>query len=89
MGKCLDIALCMGSSCFTRGNDILLKHLEEYIDTNGLDEQICLSGTRCTNNCSTGPNLLLEGTLYSGLDEGAMFDLLKKHLEHTPDEKKG
>lgn len=75
MGK-TEIALCMGSSCFARGNSTLLAVLEDLIKKNGWQDKVALSGLRCENHCSDGPNIKIDGQLYHGLDTGAVLDLL-------------
>ena len=62
----LEITVCMGSSCFARGNDQNLEFIENYIKENGLEAQVDLSGTRCSGNCADGPNIVINGVDYSG-----------------------
>lgn len=80
MGDKLTIALCMGSSCFARGNNILLERLEDLIKERGWEERVALSGLRCEDRCSQGPNIKINGVLYQALDEGALLDLLESKL---------
>ncbi len=74
------IALCMGSSCFARGNNRVLDVLERVIEENGWKDKVHLSGLRCQNHCAYGPNLTIDGDLYQGLDSGALLDLLAHKL---------
>lgn len=76
----IEISLCMGSSCFTRGNNRLLELLEDQIAANGWQDRIALSGARCHDKCGDGPNVFIDGKLYQGLDEGALLDLLQNIL---------
>ena len=80
MSKVVEISLCMGSSCFARGNNRLLEALEELIEKNHWQEQVSISGARCENRCGAGPNLTVDGELYQGLDAGALTDLLEEKL---------
>lgn len=80
MTEKLEIALCMGSSCFTRGNNRLLKALEDSIKENAWQDRVTLSGIRCENRCGQGPNVFVDGKLYQGLDAGALLDLLFEKL---------
>ncbi len=77
----IEISLCMGSSCFTRGNNRLLELLENQIAMNGWEDRIALSGARCHDLCGNGPNIFIDGKLYQGLDEGALLDLLQTILD--------
>ncbi|MCD8139028.1 MAG: (2Fe-2S) ferredoxin domain-containing protein [Planctomycetaceae bacterium] len=76
----IHIALCMGSSCFARGNNRVLDVLERVIEENGWKHKVHLSGLRCQNHCADGPNLTIDGELYQGLDSGAILDLLSDKL---------
>lgn len=76
----IEISLCMGSSCFARGNNRLLNLLEEQIGKNGWGDRIALSGARCGELCGEGPVIRIDGRLYRGLDEGALFDLIQDLL---------
>jgi NADH:ubiquinone oxidoreductase subunit E len=80
----LTIALCMGSSCFARGNQAVLETLEDMIADNGWADRIHLSGLRCENKCSEGPNIKIDGHLYQGLDTGALMDLIAQKLGVEP-----
>ena len=76
MAEKVKIALCMGSSCFTRGNNRLLKAIEDSIRENAWENRVILSGLRCENRCGRGPNVFIDGKLYQGLDVGTLLDLL-------------
>lgn len=83
MGDKLAIALCMGSSCFARGNNLLLERLEDLIKERGWGDKVALSGLRCEDKCTQGPNIRIDGTLYQGLDDGVLLDLLEAKIGET------
>ena len=74
----LNITVCMGSSCFARGNASNLEFIENYIKKNGLEADIDLAGSRCEGKCVTGPNVIINGIEYTEVDE--------KKLKQTLDE---
>ena len=74
----LNITVCMGSSCFARGNASNLEFIENYIKENGLEAEIDLAGSRCEGKCVTGPNVIINGIEYTEVDE--------KKLKQTLDE---
>lgn len=45
------ITVCMGSSCYARGNAANLEFIENYIKDNGLEAVIDLAGARCEGKC--------------------------------------
>lgn len=72
----LSINVCMGSSCFARGNAANLEFIENYIKDNGLEAQIDLSGSRCEGKCVTGPNIIINGVEYTEVNEDKLKDIL-------------
>ncbi len=75
------IKICMGSSCFARGNSKNLQTIQSFIDKNGLDAEIELSGLRCCDNCSKGPNITIDDVEYNNIDSGTLLDILEKHFK--------
>ena len=80
MTHMVEIALCMGSSCFTRGNNRLLETVEKAIKENAWENNVILSGIRCENRCGQGPNVIIDGKLFHGIDAGTLLDLLFEKL---------
>ncbi len=74
------LKICMGSSCFARGNQNNLKVLESLILQHEFDWEIELTGSRCENKCSCGPNIEINGKMYNGIDTGSLIDLLNSVL---------
>ena len=74
------IKVCMGSSCFARGNMDNLQYLESYISENKLDAEIELVGALCSEKCSSGPNIFIDDVLYSEINEEKLKDILSKAL---------
>ncbi len=77
----IKVELCMGSSCFARGNSSVLSAIENYINENDLGDRVELEGHLCLGKCNTGPHVAINGKEYSALDEDNVIDLLKKELE--------
>lgn len=78
----LVVELCMGSSCFARGNSSVLSELENFIEENALEDKVELAGHLCLSGCSSGPHLIIGGRNYSGIaDPEAVLDILRRSLE--------
>ncbi len=77
----LNITVCMGSSCFARGNQENLAFIEEYIQKNGLNAEIDLEGMRCENNCAKGPNIYINGVEYNEVDIDKLKGILDRECE--------
>lgn len=75
------IKICMGSSCFARGNSKNLQTIQSFIDKNHLDAEIELEGLRCCDKCSKGPNITIDDVEYNNIDSGTLLDILEKHFK--------
>jgi NADH:ubiquinone oxidoreductase subunit E len=73
------ITICMGSSCFARGNENNLKIIQDYLARHGLTDNVDveLNGTLCLGKCGTGPNVIINNQIYNKVNEGVMLDILK------------
>lgn len=74
----INITVCMGSSCFARGNQQNLTFLEAFIKAHNLDADIDLSGSRCENKCAHGPNVIINGVEYNSVNEKKLEEILMK-----------
>lgn len=54
------IIICLGSSCFARGNRESLKFIEKYIKENKLSDRVDFRGKLCSGNCGKGPILFID-----------------------------
>lgn len=79
--KALQVTLCMGSSCFARGNNRNLEVARTYLAANRQCECVKLSGHLCEGMCKNGPNVLIGGRLYHQVDPVALVSLLGHHLK--------
>ena len=72
------ITICMGSSCFSRGNQENLQLIQEFLADNELTEKVELVGELCQGECSQGPNLHIGDQAYHEVDPATLWDLLRK-----------
>lgn len=77
IGK-IEIEICMGSSCYSRGNATVLDVLEKYIEQNALSETVQLKGRLCLEECSCGPNITINGKGYSELNPDKVIKIVSK-----------
>ncbi len=71
-----NIKVCMGSSCFARGNFQNLTFLENYLKENNLEAEIELVGAHCQERCELGPNIYIDDKLYSEVDADKLKEIL-------------
>lgn len=81
LDKKMTVELCMGSSCFARGNSTALSELENFIEDNGLGDKVELVGHLCLGKCNNGPHVMINGVEYSAVSSNCIIDLLKKEFE--------
>lgn len=71
-----NIVVCMGSSCFSRGNNKNLEVIEEFVRINNLTAKVEIAGNLCEDKCNKGPNISINGKLYNSIDPGSLVELL-------------
>jgi NADH:ubiquinone oxidoreductase subunit E len=74
------IEICMGSSCFSRGNNKTLRVIQNYIKEHALESRTVLKGNHCFSDCSKGPVVRINETLYEEINEDNIIELLEKVL---------
>lgn len=73
----MKITVCMGSSCFARGNAENLDFLEKYIKDNNINAEIELIGSRCENQCEKGPNIIINNKEYNNVSIKRLEEILE------------
>jgi NADH:ubiquinone oxidoreductase subunit E len=68
--------ICMGSSCFVRGNEENLRIAEDFAKANRLDVDIELFGLRCENKCEKGPVIIVNDVEHNGITPEKLEKLL-------------
>jgi len=77
------ITLCMGSSCFSRGNNLNAELIERFLQENNVTANVELQGCLCNGQCKTGPNIRINGELIQGVEPNMVIDLLKHKLNRA------
>jgi NADH:ubiquinone oxidoreductase subunit E len=77
----VEIVVCLGSSCFARGNSENLAILDEYAQQHKSSVTLRTTGRLCQEQCKQGPNLMLDGTFHHGVTAQQLRELLQQ-LEH-------
>ncbi len=67
MARVTEMNICLGSSCFSRGNKEVVMFIREYLKKNHLEDKIIFKGVRCMGNCSNGPNLRINEDIREGI----------------------
>ncbi len=80
MGKERVIHICLGSSCFSRGNKDVVAFIKEYLKKNHLEDKVIFKGARCMGKCSNGPNMRIGDKLKEGVTLSGLEEMLEKEL---------
>lgn len=73
-----EIKICMGSACFAKGNQENLEYIKEFIEENGLDAKIQITGSLCENKCSVGPRIYIDNVEHVQVTRGELIKLLEE-----------
>jgi NADH:ubiquinone oxidoreductase subunit E len=74
----VEIVVCLGSSCFARGNSENLALINDYVQGNGLKASVRMVGRLCQDECMQGPNLSIGGELHHGVTTARLRELLQR-----------
>jgi NADH:ubiquinone oxidoreductase subunit E len=77
------ITICMGSSCFVRGNNRNIEVIQDYLATQRPDPPVELSGHLCQGHCKVGPNVTVNSQMYHEVDPIVVLGLLNHHLARS------
>jgi len=74
----IEVVICLGSSCFARGNSENLATLNQYAQSHGSNISVRLTGKLCQDQCNLGPNLTIGGELHHGVTSARLRELLQQ-----------
>ncbi|HRW21765.1 MAG TPA: NAD(P)H-dependent oxidoreductase subunit E [Bacteroidales bacterium] len=76
MNKKVEITICLGSSCFSRGNRDLVSFVQDYIAEHKLHDSVNFKGGHCFGACNKGPVVIINGQQYYSLTRQKLGELL-------------
>jgi NADH:ubiquinone oxidoreductase subunit E len=74
----VDIVVCLGSSCFARGNSAILAVLQQVVQGQGPSSSVRLSGCLCQDQCKQGPNLKIGDEFHHNITAARLRELLQQ-----------
>lgn len=75
------ITICLGSSCFSRGNKETLDIVKQFIAEHHLEAEVFFHGELCTGNCENGPVLKINDKVYGPIKPDDVYDILTETFE--------
>ena len=76
----VSVIICMGSSCFSRGNNRNIEVIQSHAEHPGPSVTIETRGHLCEGLCKDGPNLIIDGKLYQQADPVTVAGALNYHV---------
>lgn len=61
------VSVCCGTGCFIRGSQKILQNVLNFVADNNLDSAVNVKATFCTENCSKGPTVVIDGDVLTGV----------------------
>jgi NADH:ubiquinone oxidoreductase subunit E len=77
------ITICMGSSCFSRGNNRNLEVIQNFLKNRSMTGEVELTGHLCQGFCNKGPNVTINGKMFHDMNPAGISDLLV-HVTDKP-----
>ncbi|MDD3607224.1 MAG: NAD(P)H-dependent oxidoreductase subunit E [Candidatus Moranbacteria bacterium] len=77
------IQVCDSAPCQIRGADKVLSAIENFFHQKAGDDfnsNIKIERISCLGHCAEGPNVLINGTLYSRVNEGKIIDIISGYI---------
>ena len=56
----VQVSVCVGTSCFLRGSQTLLKRLADYVESRDMDDTVEIQATFCFEHCDRGPTVRVD-----------------------------
>lgn len=85
MEKSQNITICMGSSCFSRGNKKLVRMIQDFLKENRLEDEVLLKGAHCLNHCDKGPIMQINADTVYHVTEENLIETLQEKLGLNPE----
>lgn len=74
------IGVCMGSSCFCRGNNRTVGAIRDLLAAQKTSGRAVLEGHLCEGRCKDGPNVSIDGKMHPQAQTEAILEILRQHL---------
>jgi NADH:ubiquinone oxidoreductase subunit E len=81
----VEIVICLGSSCFARGNSENLAIITEFVEKHALNAVVRLSGKLCQDECKLGPNLIIGGEAHHEVTVANLRQILQQFAAPSVD----
>ncbi len=82
-----ELTICLGSSCFARGNKQALTVIKDYLKRNELEDKVHFKGNHCFGKCNKGPVLQIDERIIEGVTVENLPGILDRELTKLKEQK--
>ena len=79
----LSVKVCVGTNCYVKGSQDLLRSLLKHVETQGLQDKVDVQATFCLENCANGPNVAIGDKLVAKATFPKVCAALERALEYS------
>lgn len=76
----VDVAVCVGTSCYLKGSYNLLQGLLKLIKEHKLEDKVSVGATFCLERCSQGPNIRINDEVISGVNDENLERIFEEEI---------
>jgi len=76
----VELVICLGSSCFARGNKIIVHEIKKFLEENNLMHKVIFRGKHCFGKCEDGPALMIGEKKFEQITPGSIRQILENEL---------
>lgn len=76
MSNEIDMTICLGSSCFSRGNRFTMELIKGYLKEHSLQDRVFFHGDLCDGLCEQGPILKINGEIFRNVTSDNIYEIL-------------
>lgn len=76
----IDVAVCVGTSCYLKGSFHLLERFSAELHRRGLSDRFRIKARFCTDHCSDGPNVVVGTNVVNHVDPDNAIAFIDTYL---------
>ena len=75
------VQVCIGSSCHLKGSQQIVEKLQTAVETNGLEDEVVLSGSFCTGKCNReGVTITVDDEVFTGVTPETFPEFFRENI---------
>ncbi len=75
------IKICLGSSCFSRGNNANVEVIRQFLREHGFEAEVAFSGRLCEEMCGKGPVVVIDDRVYEEVNLSKLYKILQEEFQ--------